>query len=89
MGQGQLDSVQPNAPPEDLLGAAQGPSDFPVFVQHMPGNDGIPAYNELNWHLVEMLDLKHFKETVELYGLYSPFDQEMANTWAMQNRLIP
>lgn len=39
----------------------------------MPANDGIPAYNVLAWILIEILDLKHFKEAIESYGLHSPF----------------
>jgi hypothetical protein len=31
------------------------------------------AYDELTWHLIGMLDLKHFKEAVVLYGLHSPY----------------
>jgi hypothetical protein len=37
----------------------------------MSANDGIPVYNELTWHQIEMLDLKHFKESIVLYGLHS------------------
>ena len=40
-------NVQLSAIPENLLGPTQAPSAFPVFVQHMPANDGGPAYIEL------------------------------------------
>jgi len=40
-------NVQPGASPEDLIGPTQAPTAFPVFVQYMPANDGIPAYKEL------------------------------------------
>lgn len=89
MIQVQPDRIQQNAPPKDMLGLTQASSFFPVFVHHMPANDGAPAYNELSWHPVEIVDLKHFKETVLLYGLYSPFAKEMLNTWARQNRINP
>jgi hypothetical protein len=53
---GQRAKVHPSIPPEDLLEPTQAPKAFPVFVQHMPGNDGIPAYNELTWQPIEMLE---------------------------------
>ena len=53
-------NVHLSAPPEDLRGPTQASSAFPVFVQHVPANDGIPAYNELIWQPKEMLDLKAF-----------------------------
>ena len=46
MLEAQQDSVQLSAPPENLLGPTQAPSAFPVFVQHMPANDGALACNE-------------------------------------------
>lgn len=64
MIQGQWVSVQPGALPEDLLGAAWGPSDFPVFVQHMHANDGGHCCNEFTWYHIDMLHLKHCKEAV-------------------------
>ena len=36
-----------------------------------------------------MLDLKHFKEAVILYGLHSPFVKEMLNDLATQHSFIP
>lgn len=53
---------------EDLSGATQEPSVFPIVVQHMPANDGGHSY-ELTWCPIEM----HFKEAVVVYGLQSPF----------------
>lgn len=47
------------------------------------------AYNELTWSPIEMLELKHFKEAVLLYGLHSSFVKEMLSNWDMQHRVIP
>lgn len=85
MVQGRWVRVQPSAPPEDWSGATQAASAFPIFVQHMPANDGAHAYNELTWRPTEM----HFKEAVVLYELLSPFIKEMLSTWATQHRVIP
>lgn len=78
MVQGRWVRVQPSAPPEDWSGATQAASAFPIFVQHMPANDGGHAYNELTCRPTEM----HFKEAVVLYELLSPFIKEMLSTWA-------
>jgi hypothetical protein len=43
----QWSSLQPSTPPEDLLGPTQVASAFPIFVHHIPANDGGTAYNEL------------------------------------------
>jgi hypothetical protein len=48
----------------------------------MPASDG-NAYNELTLCPIEMLDLKHFKIAVVLYGLHSPFINEMLSNLAM------
>jgi hypothetical protein len=85
----QCVNVQPRTAPEDLLGATLAPSAFPVFVQHMPANDGGHDSNELIWHLLEMLYLKHFKEAIVLYGLHSPFVKVLLSNWPTQNRVIP
>ena len=55
----------------------------------MPANNSGHAYNELIWHPIKMLDLKHLKEAIMLYGLHSPFVKEILNNWAMQHRVIP
>ena len=47
MLQGQWDSVHPSVLPEDLFDATQTTPAFPVFVQHMPANDGGHVYSEL------------------------------------------
>lgn len=60
--QGQQDNVLPNKSPVDLLGPIQTASVLPVFLQHMPANDGIPAYHELIQQPIEILDLKHLKQ---------------------------
>lgn len=57
-------NVQQSAPPKDLLRATPAPSTFPVFVYHIPDNNGGHTYNELTWHPIEMLDLMHFKEAI-------------------------
>jgi hypothetical protein len=36
-------------------------------LQHMPANDDGHAYNELYWHPIEMLGLKHVKEAIISY----------------------
>lgn len=36
-----------------------------------------------------MLDLKHFKEAIALYGLHSPIFKEMLSNGTMQHRVIP
>lgn len=81
--QGQWVKAQPSALPDDLSGATQAPSAFPILVQHMPANDG--GQNELTWCPTEM----HFKEAVVFYGLRSPFVKVMLNNWATQHRVIP
>lgn len=70
----------PSASPENFLRSTQPPSAFPVFVQHMPANNGGQDY---------LSDLKHFKEAVVLHGLHSFFVKEMLNNWAVQHRVIP
>ena len=55
----------------------------------MPANNSGHAYNELIWHPIKMLDLKHLKEAIMLYGLHSPFVKEMLSNWAMQHKIIP
>ena len=57
-----------------MLGPTQATSAFPVFVQHMPAAAVIPVCKELTQVPIEMLDLKHFKESVVLFGLHSSFD---------------
>ena len=57
---GQRVNVQPNAPPEDLLGPTQAPSAFPVFVQHIHAHDGAHASNNLTCCPIEM----YFKQAV-------------------------
>ena len=80
MIQVEPDSVHLSTPPpEDLLEPIQASSAFPVFVQHMPDNDGGTTYNELTLSLIEMLNLKYFKESIVLYGLHSPYVKEMVN----------
>jgi hypothetical protein len=54
----------------------------------MPANNSGHAYNELIWHPIKMLDLKHLKEAIMLYGLHSPFVKEMLSNWAMQHGVI-
>ena len=62
-----------------LLGLIQALPVFLDFVKHMPAHDDIPAYDGLAWHPLEILDLMHFKESIMLYGLHSPFVKEMLN----------
>lgn len=54
IGQEELEMVQvqwanvlASVSPEDLICPTQASSAFPIFVQHMPANDAIPAYNKL------------------------------------------
>ena len=61
---GTMDSDQLSVPSEDLLGATQAPSAFPVIVQHTPAYNSDHAYNELTWIPIIMLELKHFKEAM-------------------------
>ena len=53
-------SVLPSALPEDLLGATEEPSAFPVFVQHIHAHDGAHASNNLTCCPIEM----YFKQAV-------------------------
>ena len=62
-------NVQPSAPPENLLGPTQAPSAFPVFVQHMPANNGGQPYNELTWRQIQMSSLKPFIEAIVMINL--------------------
>ena len=64
-----------------MPGATQATAAF-SFVKHMPASDG-NAYNELTLCPIEMLDLKHFKIAGVLYGLHSPFINEMLSNLAM------
>ena len=57
-------------------------------MQHTPAYNSDHAYNELTLCPIEMLDLKHFKIAVVLYGLHSPFVKEMLSNWAMQHGVI-
>ena len=41
------------------------------------------------WVPVERLDLRRFKEAVVLYGIHSPFVQQMLNSWSTGNRIVP
>lgn len=68
---------------QDLSGATQESSAFPIIVQHMPTNDGGHTYNEFTWCPMEM----HFKEAVVVYGLQSPFIKKMLTV--TQHRVIP
>ena len=43
----------------------------------------------MNWNPTEILDLKRFKEAVILHAILSPYINQMLNTWATQNRIIP
>jgi hypothetical protein len=85
-GQEQWVSVQPSALIEDLLEATQASSSFLVFVQDMPAKVGGHVYNDVTWHLLEMLDLKHFKEAIVLFDLYCPFTR---CNQVMQHTVIP
>lgn len=58
-------------------------------MQYMPANGDDHAYNKLTWHPIEMLDQKHFKQSMALYGLHSPCIKEMVNNWVTQPRVIP
>lgn len=88
-GRGATGQCQLSAAPEASLGPTQAPSTSPALVQRKPTNDGIPACNELTWHPIEILDLKHLKEAVVLHGFNSPFVKKLLNAWARQNRLAP
>jgi hypothetical protein len=60
----QYFSVQPSALLNVLFQDTQLRSVCTVFVQQIPANNGGHAFNELTWHLIEMLDLKYFKEVI-------------------------
>ena len=79
---------QPSPPPEDLFGPTQVLSALQVFLQHMPNNEGAPAYRELTCCLIEMADLKNFEESTGLCAFYPAFIKDILNTWDMQNRVI-
>lgn len=55
-------------------------------MQQMPANDSGHTSNKLTGCLIEMLDLKHFKDAIVLYFLHSPFMREMLSNRAMQHR---
>lgn len=74
---GQEVSVQPCAPPEDLLGVIQEAPQLSQSLQHTPAEDSSHAYSELNWHLTEMPDSKHFKQAVVWQGLHFAFVKGM------------
>ena len=45
-----------------------------VAIWQIPADNRHPqGYEEIAWHSIEMLDLKHFKESTLLYDLHSSF----------------
>lgn len=55
----------------------------------MPANGEDQDYEETGWHLIEMLDLSHYKEVGVSYGMYSPYVKQIVRNWDTQNRIIP
>ena len=40
-------------------------------------------------HPIEMIDLRHFKESVISYVMHSPYVKDRLSNQAIQNRIIP
>lgn len=45
------------------------------------------GYGKTGWHPTEMINLRHFKESMISYGINSPFVKQTLNSWATQNRI--
>ena len=45
---------------------------FPVILQHTSANGVDHDDDVIVRHLIEMIDLRHFKEAVISYGIHSP-----------------
>jgi hypothetical protein len=46
------------------------------------------GYDEIGWHLIEMIDLWCFKEAIFSYEMHLPYVKQILNNWATQNRII-
>ena len=63
---------------------------YPVNVQQRPpDNDQPQGYQEFEWQLVGLLDLRTFKESVINFGMHFPFVKQILTSWTIKNRLIP
>jgi len=80
--QGQWANVQSSALPVCL--ELPGTFSLPRLCAPYAAKDG---GHELIWHPIEMLDLKHFKEVILLYGLHSAFVKEMLSNGTVQHRV--
>jgi hypothetical protein len=63
---------------------------YPVNVQQRPpDNDQPQGYQEFEWQLVGLLDLRTFKESVINFGMHFPSVKQILTSWTIKNRLIP
>lgn len=53
----------------------------------MPANSVEYGHGKTGWGPTEMIDLRHFKESMISYGINSPFVKQTLNSWATQNRI--
>lgn len=82
-------NLEPTVCPEEGHGVMKPPSVFPVIVQHMPVNGADHDYDEIAWHLIEMIGLRYFTEAIVSYGIHPPYVKQILSNWATQNRVIP
>ena len=62
---------------------------YPVNVQQRPpDNDQPQGYQEFEWQLVGLLDLRTFKESVTNFGMHFPSVKQILTSWTIKNKLI-
>lgn len=54
----------------------------------MPTN-GVGYDHKITWHPIEMIGLRHVKESVISYGMHSPYVKDRLSNQAIQNRITP
>jgi hypothetical protein len=46
------------------------------------------GYDKIGWHPIEIIDLRHFKETMVSYWIYSSYVKQILSDWTIQNGII-
>ena len=63
---------------------------YPVQEQQRPpDNDQPQGYQEFEWQLVGLLDLRTFKESVTNFGMHFPSVKQILTSWTIKNSQIP
>lgn len=58
-----------------------------MIAKHTPANGAGHDY-PITWHPIEMIALRHFKESVS-YGTHSPYVKERLSNRAIQDKITP